>query len=558
MDRKAAKEAFVSGLRGASKPEVFALVASLSLSIVLCELAKTGLRFKSWWNAALLELALVVYLQLLLCTAALPLAATTWTCAALAAAGCALQLLAAAPSASVSDVTPPSPPQNALAALQALASKRKSFISSFRGALMLATCIAILAVDFHAFPRRYAKAETYGTGYMDVGVGGVVLAAGLVSPVAVAAAGSSSDAASWKPAPLLRRVWTGLRGAAVCWALGLARLATTRAVDYQEHVGEYGVHWNFFDTIAVVALLGAAVAVPPGRLAAAAVAVTVAHQAALTLGGLGPWVMSPHRDPASLLSLNKEGLVSAPGFYALFLWGAALARAMHTGLQRAVAQAVEAAGAAAGAARQRPVAREGDEGRESRLRQPQRRALVLALAAPVLQWWCAMAGLDTALWAAVAALEVYVEPVSRRSCNAAYVMWIAAQLLAGLLPLALAQALAAVAAAAATGSTVEAPRPLKAAASGAGEEGGETQREVEKAGGAAGGAPMWGPAMLQAINAAQLPVFLTANLLTGAVNLSLDTMQVPDWPARALLGMYITAVCAVAVALQRAGLRLKL
>ncbi|KAG2443463.1 hypothetical protein HXX76_001820 [Chlamydomonas incerta] len=537
MDRKAAKEAFVSGLSGASKAEVFALVASLSLSIVVCELAKTGRRFKSWRFTALMELVLIVYLQLLLCTGALPLAPTAWTWAALAAAGCAGQLLAAPPS----HRGLPSSPPGSEAALRALVGKRKSFIGAFRGALMVATCIAILAVDFHVFPRRYAKAETYGTGYMDVGVGGVVLAAGLVSPVAT----SGTDGTPWKPAPLLQRIWTGLRGAAVCWVLGLARLVTTRAVDYQEHVGEYGVHWNFFDTIAVVALLGAAVAVPPGRLGAAAVAVTAAHQAALTLGGLGPWVMSPQRDPSSLLSLNKEGLVSAPGFYALFLWGAALARTMHTGLQRAVAQAVTCAGAVAGGG-------EGAAGKQGPAAAPRRRRL--ALAEPVLRWWLAMVGLDAGLWAAVAALETYVEPVSRRSCNAAYVLWIAAQLLAGLLPLALAQALAAVTAAADGGAPGQAPPQAAAEADGA--KGGEPTEA--KAGAGAGSLPAWGPTILQAVSAAQLPVFLVANLLTGAVNLALDTMQVRDWPARALLGVYIAAVCAVALALQRWGLRLKL
>lgn len=34
--------------------------------------------------------------------------------------------------------------------------------------------------------------------------------------------------------------------------LGLARLVATSATDYHEHVSEYGKHWNFFFTVAII------------------------------------------------------------------------------------------------------------------------------------------------------------------------------------------------------------------------------------------------------------------------------------------------------------------
>ncbi|KAK4812441.1 hypothetical protein QYF61_024096 [Mycteria americana] len=42
-------------------------------------------------------------------------------------------------------------------------------ITVFRVYVNVLTSISILAVDFPQYPRRYAKAETYGTGVMDLG-----------------------------------------------------------------------------------------------------------------------------------------------------------------------------------------------------------------------------------------------------------------------------------------------------------------------------------------------------------------------------------------------------
>jgi hypothetical protein len=41
--------------------------------------------------------------------------------------------------------------------------RRLLFVSHYRSSLLLSTALAILAVDFHIFPRRFVKTEDYGT-----------------------------------------------------------------------------------------------------------------------------------------------------------------------------------------------------------------------------------------------------------------------------------------------------------------------------------------------------------------------------------------------------------
>eukprot|EP01043_Picozoa_sp_COSAG02_P039245 COSAG02_NODE_3084_length_7397_cov_3.401617_6_plen_245_part_00 len=73
-----------------------------------------------------------------------------------------------------------------------------------------------------------------------------------------------------------------------------------------------------------------AVAAPPASMgAASAVALLCAHNYCLSVWpGWEQWVVSEHRDYTSLIDMNKEGLLSLPSYWAVYLLGQVAGRAL--------------------------------------------------------------------------------------------------------------------------------------------------------------------------------------------------------------------------------------
>lgn len=80
-------------------------------------------------------------------------------------------------------------------------------------------------------------------GLMDVGVGLFIFSNGIIVK-------PSASAFSKKKFQKL------LVGCLPLFILGFSRLVVTKEINYQEHVTEYGVHWNFFITLAVTKIFG--------------------------------------------------------------------------------------------------------------------------------------------------------------------------------------------------------------------------------------------------------------------------------------------------------------
>ncbi|KAI7994176.1 Uncharacterized protein LOK49_LG11G02146 [Camellia lanceoleosa] len=306
-------------------------------------------------------------------------------------------------------------------------------ISSYRVTIMIITCLCILAVDFKIFPRRYAKTEAYGTSLMDLGVGSFVLTNSLVSRQARGFSTLKLRDTLQSTSPLI--------------ILGIARLVSTASVDYQVHVGEYGVQWNFFFTLAAVSILTSIINVPPKYSGILGSLILLGYQVCL-MHGLNVYLLSNKRG-IDIISQNKEGICSIFGYWGMYLIGVQLGSYLFFGYSEQVLRS----------------------NKWARIR-----VWILSLL----------------FWLLTMLLDRHVERVSRRICNAAYVTFVLVQNLQVLAILMLSDYI--------PGHKIS--------------------------------------VLEQAFNRNLLGSFLLANVLTGLVNMFVDTLFASSVSALAILFIY--------------------
>ncbi|XP_072937169.1 uncharacterized protein [Epargyreus clarus] len=178
-------------------------------------------------------------------------------------------------------------------------------ISCMRGLTYLITVFSILAVDFRCFPRYMAKTERFGYSFMDTGVGLFVLMSGLVHR------SISKD-------NFVSVLKGNLKFVTVLVVLGIARFVSVKQLDYQEHVSEYGVHWNFFFTLAACKLISSILLLFLNQPLRLSICTMILHEFLLHYY-LQSWVFSD-TPRVSFVDANREGIASSLGYISLYLF----------------------------------------------------------------------------------------------------------------------------------------------------------------------------------------------------------------------------------------------
>ncbi|XP_036196179.1 phosphatidylinositol-glycan biosynthesis class W protein isoform X3 [Myotis myotis] len=361
-------------------------------------------------------------------------------------------------------------------------------ISCFRVINSAFTAVAILAVDFPLFPRRLAKTELYGTGAMDFGVGGFVFGTAMVCPEIRRKCMEGSRFDHFTKS--LYSVWPLV-------FLGVGRLIIIKSIGYQEHLTEYGVHWNFFFTLIVVKLITSLLLMffPPNKSWIVAIGITVLYQLALDLTPLKRLILygtDGSGTRVGLLNANREGIMSTLGYVAIHMAG------VQTG------------------------------------------SYVLKKRSHIKDWikvaYCILL-LAISLFVSLYIVQVKVEAASRRMANLAFCIWIVASSLILLSSLLLGDILLSFAKFLIQGALVPCSWKLIQSPATDKKHSESLVSEAER--------KKPSLCLITAINRNQLIFFLLSNITTGLINLLVDTLHSSTLWAFFVLNLYMFINCLI-------------
>lgn len=198
---------------------------------------------------------------------------------------------------------------------------KKQFITAYRSQMLIITNLAILAVDFRIFPRRFAKVETWGTSMMDLGVGSFVFSMGLANARQLIK--NYTGKYSFSVGKYLSNIKKNLIKSIPILGLGIIRLISVKQLEYQEHETEYGIHWNFFFTLGFLpiflAILDPFLNLFPRFIIA--IVISLSYEIVLSKTDLLNFILRSDNRMDSLITMNKEGIFSFIGYLSIFIIG---------------------------------------------------------------------------------------------------------------------------------------------------------------------------------------------------------------------------------------------
>jgi len=331
--------------------------------------------------------------------------------------------------------------------------------------LMLSTTICILAVDFPIFHRKFAKNTEYGISLMDTGVGAFIALNGILSPEARNPLSNDRyllNKTLFSSAPLV--------------LIGFARMISLRITNYNYNVSEYGVHWNFFVTVAMVKIICCLLNCKLIRRIKInsigfSLVIMIGYQTALSCG-LSTFLLD-QESRGNLFSANKEGICSVIGFIPLYLVSVSIGRYLYN--KRRTGKSVD--------------------------------LVIMACLGGVI---CLVSGVASNL------CHLFIQEVSRRQTNAAYILWIlclySLLLSAECILVLMIEFMQSV-------GLLQQNEPCQ-------------------------------PILSTCLDSNSLVIFLLANLLTGAVNLTSNTMEAGIVQSLSILVIYSTTLSLVSFGLK--------